>query len=66
MAEVTPELTAKIMQASTAFLPGEGGIGEDLATGLESRTDLVPDAVTSLIDEAARRNNELKPGEVLS
>jgi len=66
MAEVAPELAAKIMQASTSFLPGEGGIGEQLATGLESRTDLVPDAVTSLIDEAARRNNELKPGEVLS
>jgi len=66
MAELTPELTAKIMQASNAFLPGEGGIGDDLATGLESRTDIIPNVVTGLIDEAARRNNELKPGEVLS
>ena len=39
---------------------------DDLATGLESRTDIIPNVVTGLIDEAARRNNELKPGEVLS
>ena len=64
--ELFPETVSKLMQATSAFLPGEGGIGERLATGLESRSDLVPDIVTSAIDEAAERNNELKPGEVLA
>jgi hypothetical protein len=66
MNELFPETISKLMQATSAFLPGEGGIGERLATGLESRTDLVPDIVTSAIDEAAEQNNELKPGEVLA
>ena len=66
LSEIAPELTASLMQTSTLFLPGEGGIGEQLATGLESRSDLIPDAVTSLIDTAAEQNNELKPGESLA
>lgn len=66
LAEIAPELTASLMQTSTLLLPGEGGIGERLATGLESRSDLIPDVVTSAIDNAAERNNELKPGETLA
>ena len=66
LSELAPEVTATLMQTSAAFLPGEGGIGERLATGLESRTDMVPDVVTAAIDEAAERNNELKPGETLA
>jgi NAD(P)-dependent dehydrogenase (short-subunit alcohol dehydrogenase family) len=66
MNEIFPETISKLMQATTGFLPGEGGIGERLATGLESRSDLVPDFITSAIDEAAEKNNELKPGEVLA
>ncbi|MDI1241126.1 MAG: SDR family NAD(P)-dependent oxidoreductase [bacterium] len=65
LSAIAPELTATLMQRSTLFLPGEGGIGERLATGLESRTDLIPDIVTSAIDNAAEQNNELKPGESL-
>ena len=66
LSEIAPELTAGLMQTSTLFLPGEGGIGERLATGLESRSDLVPEVVTSAIDTAAEQNNELKPGESLA
>jgi len=66
MNELFPETVSKLMQATSAFLPGEGGIGERLATGLESPSGLVPDIVTSAIDEAAEQNNELKPGEVLA
>ena len=62
-AELAPELVAGLLRTSNLILPGEGGIGEDLATGLESRTDAVPDIVTASIDAAAERNNELKPGE---
>jgi hypothetical protein len=64
--EIAPQMTAKMMQVTNEFLPGEGGIGEDLATGLESRGDLVPDIITGSIDAAAERNNELKPGETLN
>ena len=64
--ELFPGLTVSMMQMTAAMLPGEGGIGERLATGLESRSDLVPELVTSAIDDAAVRNNELKPGEVLT
>ena len=63
--ELFPETVSKMMRTTTAFLPGEGGIGERLATGLESRSDLVPDFITSAIDREAVENNELKPGEVL-
>jgi len=66
ISEIAPEITAKMMQTTTLLLPGEGGIGERLVTGLESRTYALPTAVTSLIDTAAAQNNELKPGESLS
>ena len=63
--ELFPETVSTMLRTTTAFLPGEGGIGEQLATGLESRSDLVPDFITSAIDREAEENNELKPGEVL-
>ena len=65
MNELFPETMSTLMKATASFLPGEGGIGERLATGLESRSDLVPEIITSAIDEAAEQNNALKPGEVL-
>ena len=65
MGEMFPETVSTMMRTSTRFLPGEGGIGERLATGLESRSDLVPEFITSAIDREAAENNELKPGEVL-
>ena len=63
--ELFPEMVSTMMRSTTALLPGEGGIGERLATGLESRSDLVPDFITSAIDREAVENNELKPGEVI-
>ncbi|HEX6280395.1 MAG TPA: SDR family NAD(P)-dependent oxidoreductase [Pyrinomonadaceae bacterium] len=66
LSELAPELLAKMMQTTAGFLPGEGGIGEKLATGLESDRDILPDFITSSIDAAAERNNELKPGESLA
>ena len=65
-ADFAPELVAGILRASNLVLPGEGGIGEKLVTGLESRTDVLPDILTAAIDAAAERNNELKPGESLA
>jgi len=66
LSELAPELTATLMQTSASLLPGAGGIGERLATGLESQSGLLPDSITESIDAAAVRNNELKPGETLS
>ena len=65
-AEFAPEFVAGLLRTSNLILPGEGGIGEELVTGLESRTDAIPDIVTASIDAAAERNNELKPGESLA
>ena len=64
--ELFPETVASAMELTTSMLPGEGGIGERLATGLESRSDLVPEFITAAIDREAEENNELKPGEVLA
>jgi len=63
MGEMFPETVASMMRATTRFLPGEGGIGENLATGLESRSDLIPEFITAAIDKEAAENNELRPGE---
>lgn len=65
-AELAPELVSALAQAGNLILPEGGGIGEELATGLESRTDAIPDVITAAIDAAAERNNELKPGESLA
>lgn len=58
-----PELTAEILAFANHFLPAAGGIGENYATGLESNSFASPSFLTSNIDAASRRNNELKPDE---
>jgi NAD(P)-dependent dehydrogenase (short-subunit alcohol dehydrogenase family) len=62
MNSLFPELTAEILSLIDHILPGPGGIGRSLATGLESNS-LVPSFLTGGIDRAAARNNEFKPGE---
>jgi NAD(P)-dependent dehydrogenase (short-subunit alcohol dehydrogenase family) len=63
---VFPELTADIMALANRFLPSAGGIGEGYATGLESGSFASPSFLTSNIDAASERNNELKPNENLA
>lgn len=58
-----PELTAEILGLANRFLPSAGGIGTDYATGLESTSFASPSFLTASLDEAARQNNELEPGE---
>jgi hypothetical protein len=43
------------------FLPAPGGIGRKAAFGYESESNLSPSWLTSLGDQAARRNNEMRP-----
>lgn len=58
-----PETTAGILELTAAALPGPGTADKTSHTGLESTSAISPSIVTSLIDEAAERNNELKPNE---
>ena len=62
---IFPELVAGISGIINQILPGEGGIGEDYATGLESTSFASPSILTALLDKESRENNELKPGEQL-
>jgi short-subunit dehydrogenase len=60
-----PELTAEISALVNQILPSAGGIGESIATGLESTSFASPSFLTSMLDQASHRNNELKPNETL-
>ena len=56
---VAPGLTSEILAVANRLLPRPGGIGAAPARGLESRPSWLPGWVTTLTDQAARRNNEL-------
>jgi NAD(P)-dependent dehydrogenase (short-subunit alcohol dehydrogenase family) len=59
-----PGLTADMLGVVNAvLLPGPGGIGTQSASGAESASPLVPSLLTFLSERAARRNNELAPGD---
>ena len=61
-----PEMTSAILSAINGLLPRDGGIGRDRATGLESTSAVSPSILTSLVDTASYRNNELKPNESIN
>jgi short-subunit dehydrogenase len=58
-----PNITSAILAATNQLLPGPGGVGHGHATGLESDSELSPSILTSMVDAASYRNNELKPNE---
>ena len=60
---VFPATTAGILELVNRFLPGPGTNDTTAFTGLESTSGISPSIVTTLIDEAAEENNELKPNE---
>lgn len=62
-----PELVSTAAALVNQYLlPAPGGIGKQKATGLESTSSVSPSILTTLLDEASARNNELKPGEHLA
>jgi short-subunit dehydrogenase len=61
-----PNVTSAILAATNGLLPGDGGVGTGHATGLESESAISPSILTSLVDAASYRNNELKPNESIS
>ena len=60
---VFPKTMLGILSVTNRILPGKGGIGTELETGLNSASALAPSTLTSLVDAASYRNNELKPSE---
>ncbi|PYT02032.1 MAG: ketoacyl reductase [Acidobacteria bacterium] len=61
-----PSLTSGILALTNSLLPSDGGVGRGHATGLESTSSLSPSILTSLVDAASYRNNELKPNESIN
>lgn len=61
-----PNITSRILSATNRLLPANGGIDRSYATGLESQSSISPSVLTSLVDAASYRNNELKPNESIS
>jgi short-subunit dehydrogenase len=61
-----PNFTSLILEATNRLLPANGGIGRGYATGLESQSAFSPSILTSLVDAASLRNNELKPNESIN
>lgn len=54
-----PGLTSDIMAVVNRVLPKSGGIGKRAAPGYQSQSRLAPSLLTTLTEQAARRNNEL-------
>jgi len=61
---LAPELFLEVQTLVNRFLlPGPGGIGTGARLGKDSASALAPSVLTTLTQRAARRNNELAPGE---
>lgn len=58
---VAPGPTSWLLELVNRALPGDGGIHDQVAKGLESQSVWSPSLLTVLGDRAARRNNELDP-----
>jgi len=57
-----PEFAADLLSLVNRFLPGPDGpesVGTATRTGAESESSVAPSVVTTLTDQAARRNNEM-------
>ncbi|HSK72077.1 MAG TPA: SDR family oxidoreductase [Pyrinomonadaceae bacterium] len=64
---IFPELVSTMTGLVNQFiLPAPGGIGDRKARGLESTSYVSPSFLTTQLDKASAKNNELKPGEQLN
>lgn len=61
-----PEMVAEVSALINQILPGAGGIETGHATGMESTSIYAPSFLTTLVDKASARNNELKPDEQIA
>jgi NAD(P)-dependent dehydrogenase (short-subunit alcohol dehydrogenase family) len=60
-AQLAPNLTNELLALINRLLPKPGGIGSSEAFGYESHSSFSPSLLTKLSDDAAARNNELRP-----
>lgn len=58
--QLFPQLSADIRELANRLLPVAGGIGTRRAKGADSHSELAPSWLTTLGDEAAKRNNETR------
>ncbi|MEJ8757073.1 SDR family oxidoreductase [Pontibacter sp. H259] len=56
---ISPGFMTSVFSLVNKFLPGEGGIGKNRATGAESESELSRTWATERSDKAASKNNEL-------
>ena len=56
---IAPGLVADLNGWVNRLLPGEGGIGQQVALGSESQSSAAPSMLTALTEKAARQNNEM-------
>jgi hypothetical protein len=56
-----PGTTVELLGLVNRLLPAPGSIGTRSAKGSESESAWAPSALTSLTEDAARRNNEMTP-----
>ncbi len=56
-----PGLTRDALALANRLLPEMGGIGKESAYGYESFSEWSPSILTTLTEEAAERNNEMRP-----
>ena len=61
-----PSFTSEMLALTNSLLPSDGGVGRGQATGLQSTSSFSPSILTSLVDAASYRNNELKPNESIN
>jgi hypothetical protein len=60
-AQLFPSLTTEVLSFINRLLPPMGGIGNRAAWGYESESALSPSLLTALGEQAAARNNQLRP-----
>ena len=58
---LAPELTADALALAARLLPGPGGIGTQAVEGRESTSAWSPSLLTTLTEQAAEQNNQLRP-----
>jgi NAD(P)-dependent dehydrogenase (short-subunit alcohol dehydrogenase family) len=56
-----PGITREVLTFANRLLPEMGGIGKRAARGYESESAWSPSVLTALTEEAARKNNEMRP-----
>jgi short-subunit dehydrogenase len=59
--QLAPTLTTEVLAIVNRFLPGFGGIGQQARWGYGSQSAVSPSVLTALADQAAKRNNQMRP-----